>query len=56
MTHPANPTPDGREMHTCIGYQRAAFDCEEGYACTRFGCEWCGDDDGAQTRCTWGVD
>jgi hypothetical protein len=41
-------TRSGREMHTCFD----GSECEEGYACTRFGCEFCGDDDGVETRCT----
>lgn len=51
-THAAAPS-GGREMHTCVGYARKPFDCAEGDACTRHGCEWCGP---GETRCTWGDD
>jgi hypothetical protein len=45
--------PDGREWHTCAGGGM----CEEGYACVAGGyCEWCGNGDGVQTRCTNGND
>lgn len=53
-TH-AGPSGDGREWHSCWGYSREPFYCEEGYACTRHGCEWCGAG-GVRTRCTWGND
>ena len=51
----------GRAMHSCsvrlgeaVGPRRM---CEEGYACVRDGCEWCGDTaDGVKTRCTEGDD
>lgn len=46
---------DGVEYHTC----RTATDhweCREGYACSKDGCEWCGDEDGVDTRCTNALD
>lgn len=48
-SYPSN----GHEWHSCPGLP---FDCWEGYSCTRDGCEWCGDDDGVETRCTNGND
>jgi len=60
IPHASTPV-GGIEMHTC---SRRLGDttlpgrtCEEGYACVRDGCEWCGDTaDGARTRCTEGDD
>lgn len=43
---------DGRQWHTCAN----GIECLEGYACTKDGCEWCGDDDGIETRCTNALD
>jgi len=48
----ASAPHDGYEWHTC----EDGSECREGYACTRHGCEWCGDDDGVRTRCTEGMD
>jgi len=39
----------GEERHTCEG----GGTCPEGWACSRFGCSWCGPGD---TRCTAGND
>lgn len=42
----------GLNWHVCFG----GGECPEGWACTKDGCEWCGDEPGAQTRCTEGND
>lgn len=42
----------GLNWHVCLG----GFECPEGYACTKDGCEWCGDTPGVLTRCTEGND
>ena len=44
----ASPFGDGKEYHSCAD----GSICQEGYACTKDGCEWCGSDDGVATRCT----
>jgi hypothetical protein len=51
----------GVEMHTCsvrLGDTTKRHRvCQEGYACVRDGCEWCGDAAGGMmTRCTEGDD
>lgn len=50
ISHGAAPF-DGKEWHTC----RGGGLCEEGYACVKGGCEWCGGDR-TRTRCTEGND
>lgn len=46
---------EGSARHTCPG---TGGYCDEGYACTKDGCEWCGDDDmfSTETRCSAGND
>jgi hypothetical protein len=50
---------DSREWHTCRAFVDPTApgprECPEGYACTRNGCEWCGDGNG-ETRCRDGND
>ena len=50
VSHATAPS-GGHEWHSCKG----GYDCMEGYACVKDGCEWCGGDD-VETRCTAGND
>lgn len=52
MGHMPTTNGDGTEYHICEG----GGSCQEGYACVKDGCEWCGDGDGVATRCTEGSD
>jgi hypothetical protein len=47
VSHATAPS-GGREWHSCAG-----FDCPEGFACTKDGCEYCGP---GETRCSNGND
>ena len=42
-----------QESHECQGEGGTHWSCEEGWACVRDGCEWCGP---GETRCTAGND
>lgn len=45
VSHATAPS-NGQERHSCPVYKSQptpGLTCAEGYACTRLGCEWCGD-------------